>query len=141
MAPSSTRWTVEGKLVLITGATGGIGRATAVERAHRGAHVLTRGSGPRPDRAVVAEIGDEVPRAKVEPVGCDLSRMAAVRRLATTVLDQHGRLDVLVNNAAVATFHRELTEDGVETSFAVNHLAPFLLTDVLLPAKGAETTV
>ena len=134
---TSQPWTVEGKLVLITGAGGGIGRATAVALARRGAHVLavTRdaGSGTR----TAAEIGGLVPGATVEPLACDLSRMAEVRRLAATVSDRYGRLDVLVNNAAVSMFRRELTEDGVETTFAVNHLAPFLLTVSLLPALRA----
>lgn len=130
----SQPWTVEGKLILITGATGGIGRATAVALARRGAHVLAVARDAERGRRAVADIGGEVPGAKIEALECDLSRMAEVRRLASTVVDRHGSLDVLVNNAAVAMFSRELTEDGLETSFAVNHLAPFLLTTSLLPA-------
>lgn len=133
MRAAGQPWTVGGKLVLVTGATSGIGRATAVALARRGAHVLAVARDAERGRRAVAGIASEVPGAEVDVLVCDLSRMADVRRLAATVADRHGRLDVLVNNAAVAMFVRELTEDGLETSFAVNHLAPFLLSTSLLP--------
>lgn len=126
-------WTIEGKLVLITGATGGIGRAIAVDLARRGAHVLAVARDAARGSEAVAAVGAVVPGAKVETLECDLARTNAVRELASTVAERYGRLDVLINNAAVAMFRRELTEDGLETSFAVNHLAPFLLTTSLLP--------
>jgi len=79
-----------------------------------------------------------VPGSTVDGLGCDLSRMRSVRALAATVTDTHGRLDVLVNNAGTVMFERLITEDGLETTFAVNHLAPFLLTTSLLPVLGAS---
>jgi NAD(P)-dependent dehydrogenase (short-subunit alcohol dehydrogenase family) len=126
-------WTIEGKLVLVTGATSGIGRAAALELAARGARVLAVGRDAARAGEAAAAIGAAAPGATVEALECDLSRMRSVRRLAATVADRYGRLDVLVNNAAVAMFRRALTEDGLETGFAVNHLAPFLLTTSLLP--------
>lgn len=135
----STAWTVEGKIVLVTGATGGIGRATTVELARRGAHVLVVARTAERGRATVADIGAAVRGARLEPLTCDLSDMNAVRALAATVAQRHERLDILINNAAVAMFRRELTDDGLEVGFAVNHLAPFLLTTSLLPMLQVPT--
>jgi NAD(P)-dependent dehydrogenase (short-subunit alcohol dehydrogenase family) len=127
-------WTIEGKLCLITGATSGIGAATAMELAGRGAHVLLVARDPTRGRAAAEAIRDAHPDAQVEVLECDLAQLDDVRRLARTVEDAHGRLDVLVNNAGVVNFTRRTTLDGYEQTFAVNHLAPFLLTNLLRPA-------
>ena len=73
-----------------------------------------------------------------EPLRADFASLAAVRRLAAELLDRHERIDVLVNNAGLVTSRRELTEDGHEKTFAVNHLAPFLLTNLLLERLRAS---
>jgi NAD(P)-dependent dehydrogenase (short-subunit alcohol dehydrogenase family) len=126
-------WTIAGKHVLVTGATSGLGLAAATELARRGARILAVARNPERGATAAAVISAAVPGAQVEVLECDLSRMSAVRRLAEEVTQRHGRLDVLLNNAAVAMFSWELTEDRLETDFAVNHAAPFLLTNLLLP--------
>ncbi len=139
-------WTIKGKLCLITGATSGIGAATATELAGQGAHVLLVARDPARGRAAAAAITAAHPGAQLEVMDCDLARMDDVRRLARTVEESYGRLDVLVNNAGVVNFTRRTTADGYEQTFAVNHLAPFLLTTLLrlalaVPAEARVLTV
>lgn len=133
-AHPASPWTIDGKLCLITGATSGIGAATATELAGQGAHVLLVARDPARGRAAGAAITAAHPGAQLEVLSCDLARIDDVRRLARTVQDSHGRLDVLVNNAGAVNFTRRTTVDGYEQTFAVNHLAPFLLTNLLRPA-------
>ena len=119
---------------LITGATSGLGRAAALKLAAAGADLVIVGRDRRRGEQVVAEIKAANPRANHTLLLCDLSSQAQVRRLAATVLARRERLDVLVNNAALDLGNRQLTEDGIELTFAVNHLAPFLLTALAIPA-------
>ena len=120
---------MNGRICLVTGATRGIGRATAEALAKRGAHVLLHGR----DSASVGAVCREMVRyGQVTGVVGDLSSLAAVRKLATEVAAQYPRLDVLVNNAGTGTRRRQTTVDGYERTFAINHLAPFLLTNLLL---------
>jgi retinol dehydrogenase 12 len=122
---------MSGKTCLVTGATSGIGQETAVRLAKLGATVIivTR-TEARGDLAL-DEIRRRVPFAHVEAVLADLSSLAQVRRLAEQVSARHDRLDVLVSNAGVITMRPQLTADGLETTFATNHLGPFLLTSLL----------
>jgi NAD(P)-dependent dehydrogenase (short-subunit alcohol dehydrogenase family) len=124
--------------VLVTGATSGIGRATAIELARRGAALLVHGRDARLGEELLEAVAAAAPGASAELLVADLSSMAAVRELADAVRARARRLDVLVNNAGVALRGRErrLTVDGLETTFAVNHLAPFLLTTELLDLLG-----
>jgi NAD(P)-dependent dehydrogenase (short-subunit alcohol dehydrogenase family) len=120
---------MSGRICLVTGATRGIGRATAEALAKSGAHVLLHGR----DSASVGAVCREMIRyGQVDGVVGDLSSLAAVRKLATDVAAQYPRLDVLVNNAGTGTRRRQVTVDGYERTFAINHLAPFLLTNLLL---------
>jgi NAD(P)-dependent dehydrogenase (short-subunit alcohol dehydrogenase family) len=120
---------MSGRICLVTGATRGIGRATAEALAKSGAHVLLHGR----DSASVGAVCREMVRyGQVDGVIGDLSSLAAVRKLATDVAAQYPRLDVLVNNAGTGTRRRQTTVDGYERTFAINHLAPFLLTNLLL---------
>ena len=118
-----------GRICLVTGATRGIGRATAEALAKSGAHVLLHGR----DSASVGAVCREMIRyGQVTGVVGDLSSLAAVRKLATEIAAQYPRLDVLVNNAGTGARRRQVTVDGYERTFAINHLAPFLLTNLLL---------
>jgi NAD(P)-dependent dehydrogenase (short-subunit alcohol dehydrogenase family) len=120
---------MSGRICLVTGATRGIGRATAEALAKSGAHVLLHGR----DSASVGAVCREMIRyGQVTGVVGDLSSLAAVRKLATEIASQYPRLDVLVNNAGTGTRRRQVTADGFERTFAINHLAPFLLTNLLL---------
>lgn len=120
-----------GRTVLVTGATSGIGRATALGLATMGAHVAITGR----DRGRTEDAALKISAAggiKVEVFVADLSSQAQVRRLASEVLDGLPRINVLINNAGGYWSSRHVTADGLERTFAVNHLAPFLLTNLLL---------
>jgi retinol dehydrogenase-14 len=120
-----------GKTVLVTGATGGIGKATALGLAAMGAHVAITGR----DRGRTEEAAREIRAAGGGPVDefiADLSAQAEVRRLAAEVLRRLPRIDALVNNVGGYWDTRHVTADGLEHTFALNHLAPFLLTNLLL---------
>ena len=122
---------MSGTTCLVTGATSGIGKETALRLAMLGATVVIVARDAARGAAAGAEITGRVPLAQVEVMTADLSSLAQVRRLAGDVLGRHGRLDVLVNNAGLISPHHELTADGLETTFATNHLGPFLLTSLL----------
>lgn len=123
---------LSGKSVLVTGATGGIGLEAAVELARRGARLVVTGRNAGRIDAALETIWERSGSRTVEALRADFSSQAAVRRLAGAFLARHEHLDVLVNNAGSVNARRVLTEDGIETTFAVNHLAPFLLTNLLL---------
>src|SRR5438128_1751121 len=121
-----------GKLVLVTGGTGGIGKATATGLAALGARVGITGRDLARAERVAAEIRIASGNPAVDPFAADMSSQAEVRRLAVAVLGAYPQLDVLVNNVGGFWAHRHPTVDGLEHTFAVNHLASFLLTNLLL---------
>jgi len=121
-----------GTTVLITGGTSGIGKATAVAMAAMGANVVVVGRNQERGGAAVEEIKAQSHNESVELMLADLSVQAEVRRLAEEFLERYDRLDVLVNNAGLVQSKRTETPDGIETTLAINHLAPFLLTNLLL---------
>jgi NAD(P)-dependent dehydrogenase (short-subunit alcohol dehydrogenase family) len=124
---------VTGKRVIITGATGGIGLAAARELAHRGALLsIVARSESRAADAVAQITAAGGPATEVEVLYADLSSQASIRKLAAEILAKHPTIDVLANNAGGVNSSRRLTEDGLELTWAVNHLAPFLLTNLLL---------
>jgi NAD(P)-dependent dehydrogenase (short-subunit alcohol dehydrogenase family) len=121
-----------GKSVLVTGGTGGIGKATAIGLAALGARVGITGRDQARAGAAAADIHAATGNHAVDIFAADMSAQAGVRRLAAQVLDTYPRLDVLVNNVGGFWAHRHVTVDGLEHTFALNHLAPFLLTNLLL---------
>jgi NAD(P)-dependent dehydrogenase (short-subunit alcohol dehydrogenase family) len=128
---------LRGKTCLVTGATNGIGRAAAVALARQGARLVLLGRDAdrcEAVRADVAAAGD----ADASVLIADLAVQAEVRRAAAEFLASGRPLHVLLNNAGVVQMRRGETPDGVETTFAVNHLAPFLLTNLLLPRLQAS---
>jgi retinol dehydrogenase 12 len=127
-----------GKTCLVTGATAGIGAVTARELARRGATVLVVGRNPERCQATVGAIRRETGNPSVEALPADLSSQAEVRRLAKDFTDRHRRLDVLVNNAGALFERRRESVDGIEMTFALNHLGYFLLTNLLLGTLRAS---
>jgi NAD(P)-dependent dehydrogenase (short-subunit alcohol dehydrogenase family) len=121
-----------GKTVLITGGTGGIGKATAIGLTALGAHVGIVGRDRQRAESAAADIRAQAASpGAVDVFVADLSAQDAVRRLAGEVLDAYPRLDVLINNVGGYWATRHVTADGLERTFAINHLAPFLLTNLL----------
>ncbi len=127
-----------GKSVLVTGGTGGIGKAAAIGLAALGARVGITGRDQARTEAAAAAIRAAPGSPAVDAFAADMSAQAGVHRLAAQVLDTYPRLDVLVNNAGGFWAHRHVTADGLEHTFALNHLAPFLLTSLLLDRLTAS---
>lgn len=123
---------MRGKICMITGANAGIGKATALGLAKLRATVVMVCRDQGRGQAALEEIKRESDNAAVELMLADLSSQSAIRRLAAEYKRTHDRLHVLINNAGVIARQRALTEDGIELIFAVNHLACFLLTNLLL---------
>ncbi|HEY8349066.1 MAG TPA: SDR family NAD(P)-dependent oxidoreductase [Clostridia bacterium] len=126
------------KTIVVTGATSGIGLAAAKELASKGAYVIGTGRSEERCRSAEQEVKSICPDAKITYLAADLSSLSDVRRLASDIRenltrDGFSRLDVLINNAGTVSSWYISTVDGFELQFAVNHLAPFLLTHELLP--------
>jgi len=127
-----------GKVCLVTGANSGMGKATAEGLAKLGATIVMVCRDPQRGQAAHAEIVAQSGSETVDLFIADLSRQSEVRRLAETFKSKYPRLDVLINNAGLNVSRRALTEDGIETIFAVNYFAPFLLTHLLLEQLKAS---
>jgi retinol dehydrogenase 12 len=128
---------MQGQVCVITGATSGIGKAAAAALARQGAEVIVVGRDPGRTEATAAAIqADGAPPPKVEIA--DLARLDQVRALAGRLDQTLDRIDVLINNAGLVLNERQVTPDGYEHVFAVNHLAPFLLTNLLRPKLTAS---
>ncbi len=125
-------WNIEGKQVLLTGASRGIGRATALALAKQGANLSLLVRNRELGEKVIEEIRATGTKSRIDLFVADLSSMKDIRRVAAEFLQKHDRLDVLINNAGAINMEREVTVDGYERTFATNHLAYFLLTELLL---------
>jgi NAD(P)-dependent dehydrogenase (short-subunit alcohol dehydrogenase family) len=119
--------------ILVTGATDGLGKHVALELAEKGVTVLLHGRNRERLEAALEEMRRETGSEKLRPYLADLSSLGAVRGLAEQVLSDEEGLHVLINNAGVIVPERQDSEDGYELTFAVNYLAHFLLTELLLP--------
>lgn len=125
-------WTVDRKKVLITGGSDGIGKVTALEMAKLGAHVIIIGRNPQKTEQTVREIREQSDNPRVDFLIADLSEQEQVRRAAAEYRHRYDQLHVLINNAGAFFAKRELTSEGFEKTFALNHLAYFLFTHLLL---------
>jgi NAD(P)-dependent dehydrogenase (short-subunit alcohol dehydrogenase family) len=125
------------KTIVVTGATSGIGRATALGLAELGSRLILVGRDAGRAEETLAAIRAATGRGDIEVVRGDFARLAEVRRVADEILARTDAIHVLVNNAGVTLMKRSTTPDGFETTFAVNHLAYFLLTGLLLPRLRA----
>jgi NAD(P)-dependent dehydrogenase (short-subunit alcohol dehydrogenase family) len=139
---------MNGKTCLITGANAGIGKRAAQQLAELGAEVIIVCRNTASGKQAAEEIINETNNKKVHVFQGDLSSQASVRALAERVIQEFGRLDVLIHNAAnfdLSMKEPVLTEDGIETIFATNHIGPFLLTNLLLnllkESKGRIITI
>lgn len=126
------------KLCIVTGANSGIGRTTALGLAGLGARVVLvcrdSGRGETARRDISAQSGNE----SIDLLVGDLASQRSTRELATEIQEKYQRLDVLVNNAGQLISHRSVTEDGIEATFALNHLGYFLLTNLLIDLLKAS---
>jgi len=135
---------MQDRICVVTGATRGIGRQTALALASQGATVALVGRNPERGRQTLEELSRSAANPhRLRYFNADFAELAQVRRLAEMLHDAYERIDVLVNNAGAINARRMLTVDGYELTFAVNHLAPFLLTGLIidLVLKGAPARI
>ncbi len=123
---------IQGKVCIITGANSGIGRATTIGLANMGATVVMVCRDQARGEEAQKEIKEQSGNDNVDLLLADLSSQASVRQLAENIQQRYQQIHVLINNAGIYNMHREETMDGFEAMFAVNYLAPFLLTNLLL---------
>jgi retinol dehydrogenase-13 len=120
------------KTILITGATSGIGKETAKELASLGATIVFTSRDQKRGDDVRKELVEETGNEKIFSEYCDLASFDSIRDFCKNFLQNYDRLDVLINNAGTWNKSKKLSKDGIEMTFAVNHLAPFLMTNLLL---------
>ena len=131
-------WDISGKSVLITGGNCGIGYATALELARRGAKVTITARDPRRGAEALETLRAAAPQGAVEAVSLDLAQFASIKACAEEILARQSPLRVLINNAGLVQSKRSVTAEGFETTFGVNHLGPFYLTSLLLERLQAS---
>jgi NAD(P)-dependent dehydrogenase (short-subunit alcohol dehydrogenase family) len=126
------------KIVIVTGATGGIGLITARELAATGARVVLVGRSEARLADAVALITQQTPNAQLDTIQADLSSQAEVLAVANTIKQRYDHIDVLINNAGAYFTEQQFSVDGIEMTWALNHMAPFLLTTQLLDLLRAS---
>lgn len=129
---TTSKQAMTGQLCMITGATSGIGEVTALEVARLGARLILVGRNAEKGAATLKRIKEATGNNQLEFMRADFSELAQVRQLAQAFEERYAGLDVLINNACAVFMKRQESVDGFEMTFAVNHLAPFLLTNLLL---------
>jgi NAD(P)-dependent dehydrogenase (short-subunit alcohol dehydrogenase family) len=129
--------------ILITGSTDGLGKIAAIQLARKNAHVIIHGRNPEKVTKVVEEIKHECTNHSIEGITADFSSLAAVRKMAAEIIKRFSAIDVLINNAGVGFADERYGKDGYELRFAVNYLAPYLLTHLILPVikKSAPSRI
>jgi len=127
---------VNGKKIIITGATSGVGKATAKELARQGAEIIIVARNPNKIKSLSSEIEKITGKSSAFYLA-DLSKMQEVKKAAEQIKADYPAIDMLINNAGLVMNKRETTEDGFEYTLAVNHLAPFLLTNLLFTTLEA----
>jgi len=134
----STNWNVQGKTVIVTGGTKGIGYETSRGLAVLGATVVIVGRDTTRGNAAVESMQQQTGNPNISFLQADISELSEVRHLVEYIITHYPQLHMLVNNAGGANAQRKETTDGLETTFATNHLSPFLLTNLLLPLLQAS---
>lgn len=129
------------KVILITGSTDGIGLATARTLVTKGHHILLHGRNPKKLAAAEKELSELSAAGRIETYLADLSQFDQVEALATAITERHSKLDVLINNAGIFHTPNTITADGLDVRFVVNTVAPYLLTQRLLPLLGSTARV
>ncbi len=135
---STNNTSMQDKICLVTGATSGIGKATALGLAQQGATVIIVARDISRGQVAQHEIQTKSDNSEIHLLQADLSSQASIRQLAETFQQRYSQLHVLINNAGTTQLKRQETVDGMEMTFAVNHLAPFLLTNLLLDVLKAS---
>jgi NAD(P)-dependent dehydrogenase (short-subunit alcohol dehydrogenase family) len=136
---AASRWTADdipplgGRVAVVTGASSGLGQATARELARAGASVVLAVRNPGKGEEAAGRIRASVPGAALEVAALDLADLGSVREFAVRLAGAHERVDLLINNAGIMAAPRRLTKDGFESQFGTNHLGHFALTGLLLP--------
>lgn len=123
---------MKGKIVLITGATSGIGKETARALAQLGAKIVITTRDARSGEQTKQELIQSTKNDNIDVLFCDLSSFISIRECCNEFLKRYSSLHVLINNAGIVEYHRRESKDGIENTFAVNYLAPFLMTNLLL---------
>ena len=131
-------WVIKDKICLITGATSGIGRQTAMQLSRMGAKVIITYRDKQKALETQQWIKSET-NSLIDIYYCELASFASIRSFANEISAQHPQIDVLINNAGIWESQRKLSKDGIELNFATNHLSPFLLTNLLLETLRKST--
>ncbi|MDC1387621.1 SDR family NAD(P)-dependent oxidoreductase, partial [Gammaproteobacteria bacterium] len=132
-------WNLKDKTIVITGATNGIGKAAALELAKQGPKLLLTFRNQELADNLLAKIKTAAPDVSVELIYCDFSKQSSIRECSKEIIASQDKIDVLINNAGVVNTSYHETSEGIENTFAVNHLGYFLFTNLLLnKMKGSE---
>jgi len=123
---------LEGKTIVFTGGTDGIGKAAVIKLAKMGARIMLLGRNEDKTKTVVAELNEISGKENTHYVHCDLASQKSIREAARTILHRCTKIDYLINCAGINVVSRQVTKEGYEKNWAINHLGPFLLTNLLL---------
>lgn len=129
---------IQNKICLITGATSGIGKETALALAQKGAHIIFTSRNEEKGKRIQEELIQNSQNESIEMMPCELASFQSIRDFAKAFQSKYSELHILINNAGVWGNKFETTQDSIEQTFAVNHLAPFLLTNLLLDTIKAN---